>query len=122
MKKLILLGMFLSLTSCVVYTKPGAVVVNTPNKVIVHPRVIFIPEYDIYIVDSPDIEVYKYKGRWYWFYEGRWYIAEKWEGPWVILKGPPPFKIPPGQIRKVYIHERNMEKKEWRKEHNHRRD
>jgi hypothetical protein len=115
MKRLIF-GMFLVsfISSCAVYTKPGAVVVDTPNKIIVNPRVVMIPDYDVYIVDDPRIEVYQYKGRWYWFNNGRWYVAERWEGPWIILNGPPPFRIPPGQIRKMYIHERNAEKKFWK--------
>ncbi|MCX7760975.1 MAG: hypothetical protein N2Z81_07265 [Hydrogenothermaceae bacterium] len=104
MKKfvLFLIGSLFTLSSCVVATKPGASVVVTPNKVIVHPKVIFIPDYDVYILDDDRFEVYKYKGKWYWFNGGVWYIADDFNGPWVILKGNPPFKIPPGHLKKMY--------------------
>lgn len=90
------------LSSCVVATKPGVTVISTPNKVIVHPRVVFIPDYDIYIVDDDRYEVYKYKNRWYWYYGGVWYFADDYNGPWLVLKGPLPFKIPPGHIKQMY--------------------
>lgn len=90
------------LTSCMIVAKPGAAVVTTPNKVIVHPRVIFIPDYDVYILDDDRFEVYKYKGKWYWFNGGVWYIADDFDGPWVVYKATPPFKIPPGHIKQKY--------------------
>lgn len=116
MKKMhILMAIFItSLSSCAVYTKPGATVVTTPNKVIVHPRVVFIPDYDVYILDDDRFEVYQYRGRWYWFKGGVWYIADDFSGPWVVLKGPVPFKIPPGHIKQMY-RERWKEEKRFKK-------
>lgn len=109
MKIFIVVITALYLTACVVATKPGANVVVTPNKVIVHPRVIFIPDYDVYVLDDDRFEVYKYKGKWYWFRGDVWYIADDFDGPWVLLRGGPPFKIPPGHLKHKY-------KKEWKEE------
>lgn len=109
MKILIVAIGVVSLFSCTVVTKPGATVVTTPNKVIVHPRVIFIPEYDVYILDDDRFEVYKHKGKWYWFRDGVWYIADDFNGPWIVFKGEPPFKIPPGHMKHKY-------RKEWKEE------
>jgi hypothetical protein len=122
-----------ALSSCTVAARPGAVVVDTPNKIIVNPRVIYLPQYDVYVVDDDRVEVYKYKGKWYWYRGGVWYVAPSYEGPWVILRGEPPIRIPPGQLRKMEVHERNAEKKffkelekerkkeekEWKKDHKH---
>jgi hypothetical protein len=113
MKKLILtLSLGFLISSCTVVARPGgAVIVDTPDRIVINPRVIYVPKYDIYIVDDDRIEVYRYKNRWYWYRGGVWYVAERYEGPWIILKGESPIKIPPGQIRKMEVHERNMDKK-----------
>lgn len=100
-------------TSCTVVARPGgtAVIVDTPNKIVVNPRVIYVPRYDVYVIDDDRVEVYKYKNKWYWYRGGVWYVAERYEGPWIILRGEPPIAIPPGQLRKMQVHERNEERK-----------
>jgi hypothetical protein len=75
---------------------PAAVVIPA------QPRLVFLPEYGIYV--AADVEPYLfYDGSvWFYFREGVWYRGRGYNGPWAVVeRGLPPglAKVPPGQLR-----------------------
>lgn len=106
MKKALLLLLFIGLiatTGCTVRTAPTEAVVVEPAPVIIQPRIIFIPDYDVFIVDDPDVIIFFYHDYWYWFNGRVWHRSVYSRGPWVIIRDEPPFRIPPGHIIKRKI-------------------
>lgn len=71
---------------------PPPVVVQAP------PRLIWVPEWSLYVMEGYDI-VY-YNGAYYYFSGGRWWVAQSYTGPWALVVTPPAgiAKLPPGQL------------------------
>ena len=96
---------------CEVFVAPpyGRVVVAPvpPPPVVVipaRPRLVFIPEYSIYVAYDVDYHIFYDGSIWFYFSDGVWYRGRDYNGPWVVVeRGLPPglAKIPPGQLRKL---------------------
>jgi hypothetical protein len=104
---------------CAVVVRPphGPVVVAPaplPPVVVIpaRPRLVFIPEYRIYVAVDVDYDLFYDGSVWFYFYDGRWYRGREYNGPWVVVKkGLPPglVKVPPGQLKKRAFKERESE-------------
>jgi hypothetical protein len=86
----------------------GRVVVapGPPPPVVVipaRPRLVFIPEYSIYVAPDVSYDIFYDGTVWFYFSNERWYRGREYNGPWVFVeKGLPPglTKLPPGQLKK----------------------
>lgn len=98
----------MSFLGCAVVVRPphGRVVVAPPPPVVVvpaRPRLVFIPEYKIYVAADVEYDLFYDGSVWFYFYDGIWYRGRDYNGPWVVVKrGLPPglAKVPPGQLKK----------------------
>lgn len=94
----------LLLAGCEVIIGPprGRVVVAPPPIVVeTEPRVVLIPETDVYY--APDVataDLYVVGGVWFYFHDDHWFRGRSYRGPWVFVEErrlPPGLrKIPPG--------------------------
>ncbi len=94
----------------------GRVVVAEPPPPVVvipaRPRLVFIPEYSIYVAPDVEYDIFYDGSAWFYFSQGRWYRGREYNGPWVVVeRGLPPGlrKIPPGQLRKRAFQMRERE-------------
>jgi len=62
------------------------------------PRLIWVPEWNVYLMDG--YEVVYYNGAYYTFHGGQWWVAPAHTGPWAIVVTPPAViaKLPPGHL------------------------
>ena len=103
---LLVLGLAISATGCVVHTPPSRVYVpsSPPQAVVVAPtpapaqvRMVWVPEWGVYVLEGHDI-VY-HANAYYAYSGGYWWIARSYAGPWAIVAPPPTVaKLPPGQF------------------------
>jgi hypothetical protein len=106
-------------TGCEVVVRPphGGVVVAPapPPRVVVipaRPRLVFIPEYKIYVAADMDYDLFYDGTVWFYFSDGRWYRGREYNGPWVVVERDLPrvfVKVPPGQLKKRAFKERESE-------------
>jgi hypothetical protein len=75
---------------------PVAVAAPPPVAAPAQPRLVWVPEWGMYVVEGQDV-VY-YNNTYYYFYGGRWYVSRAYTGPWVLVEAPPPAfaKLPKG--------------------------
>jgi len=101
----------IGLWGCEVLVGPphGRVVITPvpPPPVLVipaRPRLVFIPDYRIYVAYDVDYNIFYDGSVWFYFSDGVWYRGGEYNGPWMVVeKGLPPglAKIPPGQLKKL---------------------
>ncbi|MCI0529126.1 MAG: hypothetical protein L0Y56_16950 [Nitrospira sp.] len=106
-------------TGCAVVVGPphGRVVVAPapPPRVVVipaRPRLVFIPEYSIYVAADVEYDLFYDGTVWFYFSDGRWYRGRDYNGPWVVVERGLPkvfVKVPPGQLKKRAFKEREFE-------------
>lgn len=79
---------------------PPPVVVAPPPPVVVSgpPRLVWVPEWGLYVMEGHDIV--HYNGAYYYFHGGRWWVSQSYAGPWVVVTTVPPAiaKLPPGHF------------------------
>ncbi|HXH83320.1 MAG TPA: glycine zipper domain-containing protein [Candidatus Tectomicrobia bacterium] len=77
---------------------PAPVVVAPPPPVTVTPRLVWVPQWGVYVMEGHDIV--QYGSAYYYFHDGRWWIAQSYAGPWAIVVSPPPAiaKLPRGRL------------------------
>jgi hypothetical protein len=78
---------------------PPAVVAPPPVVVSGPPRLLWVPEWGVYVMEGHDIV--HYNGAYYYFYDGRWWVSQSYAGPWAIITTVPPViaKLPPGHLQ-----------------------
>jgi hypothetical protein len=71
---------------------PPAIVAPSP------PRLFWVPEWNMYVVEGHDIV--QYNGAYYYLHGGRWWVSRSYAGPWAVVTSVPPAvaKLPPGQF------------------------
>jgi hypothetical protein len=76
------------------------VVAPPPPVVVSSPRLIWVPQWGVYVLEGQDI-VY-HDSLYYYQYEGRWYVTRAYTGPWAVVGSRPAVlaQIPPGQFHK----------------------
>ncbi len=83
-----------------VVATPPPVVVAPPPPVVVSgpPRLFWVPEWGVYVLEGYDIV--HYNGAYYYFHGGRWWVSQSYTGPWVVVTSVPPalVKLPPGRF------------------------
>jgi len=59
---------------------------------------IWVPEWDVHVLEGQDIVFYK--NAYFSYSGGQWWISESHAGPWAVVATPPPMiaKLPPGQL------------------------
>jgi hypothetical protein len=74
------------------------VVASPPAVAVPAPRLIWVPQWGIYLMEGHDI-VY-YNTAYYYSHGGRWWISQSYTGPWAIVVTPPPViaQLPPGHL------------------------
>ncbi len=79
---------------------PPVAVVTPPPVVVPSPRLIWVPQWGVYVLEGHDI-VYT-NGLYYYRYGGVWYSARAYTGPWVVVQSHPAVlaKLPPGRFHK----------------------
>ena len=79
---------------------PQVVVVAPPPVIVDSPRLIWVPEWGVYVLEGHDI-VY-YDALYYYLYGGRWYVSRSYGGPWGVVRVAPPVlaQLPPGQFHR----------------------
>lgn len=79
-------------TQHVAVAAPPAVVAPSP------PRLFWVPEWNMYVMDGHDIVFYN--DAYYYLHGGRWWVSQSYAGPWVLVTSVPPgiAKLPPGQF------------------------
>ncbi len=103
MRKVILsvpvLAVLLAAAGCATYATPApppSSVVVEPAPVIVEPELVYIPDYDVYVIARPGISIFYYGGFYYRLYRGHWERSEHFEGGhWGEFRGRVPFRTPP---------------------------
>jgi hypothetical protein len=98
----------LAFSSCVVVGPPHGRAVGNPHRsqtvvVVPEPRLVFVPEYSIYVAADVESDLFFDGSVWFHFSNGVWYRGAGYDGPWVVVKkGLPPglTKVPPGQLKK----------------------
>jgi hypothetical protein len=50
-----------------------------------HPREVYIPDEQVYVVDDDDYDVFRYGGSYYVCNDGYWYRARAYNGPWIVV-------------------------------------
>ncbi len=101
MKKIMLLVLFpvvIWAAGCATYATPApppSSVVVEPVPVIVEPEIVFIPDYDVYVIAQPGISVFYYGGFYYRLYRGHWERSEFHDRGWGEFRGHVPFHTPP---------------------------
>lgn len=99
-ERLVICGLFsLMLAGCIIAaSEPGP----PPHVVAVaQPRLVIIPEADVYYAPDADVDLFFYGGFWYRWYGGAWYVASVHSGPWRVIVEPPEvfYRIPPGHAK-----------------------
>lgn len=81
---------------------PAQVAVASPPPIVgpSAPRLVWVHEWGMYIMEGHDV-VY-YNGGYYYYYGGHWWISQAHTGPWAIVATPPPViaQLPPGQLHR----------------------
>jgi len=102
------------------------------------PVLVVVPGTDVYSYrDDLDYDYFRYGNSYYIWNDGYWYRAPGWRGPFVVVRQeyvPRVFYgihdrgyrwrhswVPPGQIRRAEVHERNEERREMRRDVRHER-
>jgi hypothetical protein len=79
---------------------PASVAVAPPPPVVAAPapRMVWVPEWGMHVVEGHDI-VY-YNSAYYHFHAGRWWLSRSYAGPWAVVVTPPPgiAQLPPGHL------------------------
>ncbi len=79
---------------------PPPVAVAAPPPVVVKgkPRLIWVPQWGVYLLEGYD--VVQYDGVYYYFHGGHWWVAQSYAGPWAVVASPPPgiAKLPRGHL------------------------
>src|SRR5438876_9922708 len=93
---LLVLGLAISATGCVVHTPPSRVYVpsSPPQAVVVAPtpapaqvRMVWVPEWGVYVLEGHDIV---YHANAYYAYSGGYcWIARSYTGPWTVADTAP---------------------------------
>src|SRR5438876_9818926 len=110
---LLVLGLAISATGCVVHTPPSRVYVpsSPPQAVVVAPtpapaqvRMVWVPEWGVYVLEGHDI-VY-HANAYYAYSGGHWRISQSHTGPWAVAVPPPVVTthLPPGQLDRHLKH------------------
>jgi hypothetical protein len=88
---------------------PPQVVVVTPPPIVVAPapRMIWVPQWNAYVLEGYDV-VY-YDGAYYYFHNGYWWHSRSYAGAWVLVAPTPPgiARLPKGQLH-VHIPKRDF--------------
>jgi hypothetical protein len=109
MLRYVLIFTAISFSACVVAGPPYGRAVGHPGRasqgviVAVEPRLVFVPEYGIYVAPDVEADLFYDGSVWFHFSDGVWYRGAAYNGPWVVIdKGLPPglTKVPPGQLKK----------------------
>lgn len=79
---------------------PRVAVAAPPPIVVSSPRLIWVPEWGVYVLDGYDV-VY-YDSYYYYLYGGHWYVSGSYSGPWAAVGRPPRVlaHLPPGQFHR----------------------
>ncbi len=80
---------------------PANVVIQGPA-FIKEPKLIFLQAYNVYLAEDHPADVFKFKNNWYWRDGQKWHVANRHNGPWLIMKTPPPFIAPSAEITQRY--------------------
>jgi len=84
------------------------------------PRMIMIPDTDVYFVEGVDYDVFFYGGYWWYPRGGYWYRAREYNGPWGRVRRnyvPAHLFRVPRNYREVYRNERPINYGQWRKQY-----
>lgn len=78
------------LTGCAIVVGPprGRVVVGPPPPIVVEtePRVVLIPETDVYYAPDVAANLYVVGGFWFYLHDGHWFRGRSYRGPWVFVE------------------------------------
>jgi GNAT superfamily N-acetyltransferase len=90
-------------SGCVVALHGPPAVVIGPK-----PRLVVIPDTELYYAPDVRDDVFFYDGLWYRWYGGVWYRAKVHSGPWVTISVVPTvfYKIPPGHVKYRCVRQR----------------
>ena len=79
---------------------PQVVVVAPPPVVQSAPRMVWVPEWRVYVVEGYDVAYYNDV---YYYYHGeRWWTSHSHAGPWTVIMTPPPMigRLPRGHFHR----------------------
>ena len=74
------------------------------------PTFIVVPGTVVSYAPSLNVDLFLFKGSYYYFHNGAWFTAKSHKGPWVFVQTPPPavvqipvayYKVPPGHLKKA---------------------
>ena len=94
------------------------------------PRVVMVPQTQVYYVPDTSYNVFVYGGRYYSFHNGAWFLAASHGGPWtfvpvehvprpLVLVPPRYYKIPTGHAKKMMRGDRDDDDDRHGKKHGH---
>ena len=96
------MGLLLAGCQIVIGPPRGRVVIGPPPPIVVEaePRVVLIPETEVYYAPDVTANLYVVGGVWFYFHDDHWFRGRSYRGPWVFVEErrlPPGLrKIPPG--------------------------
>lgn len=97
------------ITSIIAMSNSPQCFAGTPPNVVMQgpvfmkePRLVFLQAYNVYLAEEQQQDVFKFKENWYWRSGQQWHVANRYNGPWLIMKTPLPFIAPTPEITKRY--------------------